>query len=203
MACSALFLSQFSSAIFEKENFENGWNDLIEKRNYVLDEYQTGENEIAGAFHKAVVGKSIKLEGYLKQVGPHFAGDRDYYFTKDVEAGCLPYLKNEFYCGKSNEAYVRVIFNGTGYTERDFEILMNPNKNRYLRTDDDLKESVIADGNYKVFTYNKKFSIEAEIVDGHITCSESGNCTDGLITVHIDKWRFLKNKTKKGKNKNR
>ncbi|MFK7937469.1 MAG: hypothetical protein AB8G22_28395 [Saprospiraceae bacterium] len=139
------------------------------------------------AFEKELTGKTVQLTGYIKQILPHFAKARDYYFTPDVEPNCLPLYDTKEYCGAGNPGYVRLLFNGSGKEDKDMDVLFKPHRNRHFKEKGKQKEAVLDDGNYKVYTYEKSYNLKAKIKLARVTC-KSVDCSERFLTVHVDKW---------------
>lgn len=167
----------------------NGWEDILEVKEKLMTQYEDSE-ELVDAFEKELTGSKVRFKGYLKQVQPHHAENRDYYLTAEIEKDCLPFYQVTQYCGKENPDYMRVIFNGAGKESKDMDILLKPHRNKHFKTKDKLQETELDNGNYIVYTYGKSFEVEAEIKMATLKC-RSKDCSKRYITVHIDSWEFL------------
>ena len=106
---------------------KNGWADINDYRGD-LQVSSLSSKKLQSKAKKDLVGKTVRFNGYLKLLRPHFAKDFDYYLTKELEIDCLPIIKSEEYCGLDNPSYFRVIFNGSGASKRDMDIMMKPSK---------------------------------------------------------------------------
>lgn len=168
----------------------NGWSDILEIKEQIFTQFDNKEDAVL-AFEEEMHGRKVRFKGYMKQVEPHFADGRDYYLTPDVESDCLPFYQSLCcYCGSDDPEYMRVLFNGGGKDDKDFDILLKPHRNKFYKEKGKLAETVLDDGNYKVYTYDKAFELEANIKMCSITC-KSIDCEDRYITVHLDSWSFL------------
>lgn len=163
-----------------------GWDEILATQVRLLENVENIK-KAAVAFEEELTGKSIQLKGYFKQIQPHFSDERDYYFTPQVEPNCLPLFDTEEYCGLDNPNYIRVLFNGSGKEEKDMDILFKPHRNKYSKEKGKLKETILDDGNYKVYTYDKSFELAAKIKLATINC-KSIDCSERYITIHIDDW---------------
>lgn len=167
----------------------NGWEDIIEVKEQLMAQHEDVEDVIL-AFEEELTGTRVRFKGYLKQVAPHHADNRDYYLTAEMEQNCLPFYQVSEYCGKGNPDYMRVIFNGAGKENKDMDILLKPHRNKHFKTKGKLQEKELDNGNYKVFTYDKNFELEAVIKMATLKCRTT-DCSDRYITIHIDGWEFL------------
>lgn len=174
----------------KKSILKNGWEDINQYRGD-LQVSALSPKKLQSKARKDLVGKTVRFNGYVKLLRPHFAKDFDYYLTKELETNCLPIIKSEEYCGKGNPTYFRVIFNGTAASKRDMEIMLHPNKNRYISNKGDMTTNTLDDGNYEVNTYDKPYNIQAKIKNVHFNCL-SENCNENALTIHIDQWKFTK-----------
>lgn len=163
-----------------------GWAAILATQEQAIEAAENMK-KAAVAFEEELTGKKIELTGFLKQIQPHFSKDRDYYFTESVEPNCLPLFDTEEYCGLDNPSYIRVLFNGAGKEEKDMDILFKPHRNKHVKTKGKLKETVLDDGNYKVYTYDKTFRLKAIIKLASITC-KSIDCSQRYLTIHVDQW---------------
>lgn len=162
------------------------WSDIARTHERLVEE--TDHIKKANvAFEEELTGKTIDLTGYIKQIQPHFAKDRDYYFTPDIEPNCLPLYDTKEYCGEDNPNYVRILFNGAGKEDKDMDILFKPHRNKHFKEKGKQKEAILDDGNYKVFTYHKPYTLKAKIKLARVTC-KSVDCSKRYLTLHVDKW---------------
>ncbi len=173
-----------------KTLLKNGWEDINHYRKD-LQNSDLSTKKLQKKAQKDLVGKSVRFNGYVKLLRPHFAKDFDYYLTRELETDCLPIIKSEEYCGKQDPGYFRVIFNGSGASKRDMDIMLKPHKNKYVSQRGELTTNTLDDGNYEVSTYEKSFNVQAKIRDVHFNCLND-DCSENALTVHIDEWRFTR-----------
>ncbi len=173
-----------------KAIMKQGWSDINNYRND-LQKSDLSQKKLQAKAKKDLVGKTVRFNGYIKLLKPHFAKDFDYYLTKELEIDCLPIIKSEEYCGKDNPDYFRVIFNGSGASKRDMDIMLKPNKNKYIKQKGDMEVNTLDDGNYEVNTFNKSYNLQAKIKNVHFNCLTK-DCNENALTIHIDEWKFTK-----------
>lgn len=168
----------------------NGWTDILDIKEDIFTRFEETEDAVR-AFEEEMHGRKVRFSGFLKQVRPHFAEQKDYYLTADMETDCLPFIQSECcYCGEENPDYMRVLFHGEGREKHDMDILLKPHRNRYYKGKGELDEKKLDAGNYVIYTFEKKFDLEANIKMCSVKC-KSDECDEKYITVHLDRWEFL------------
>ena len=174
----------------KKYVLKNGWEDLNQYR-ADLQISDLSPKKLQSKAQKDLIGKTVRFNGYIKLLRPHFADEFDYYLTRDLETDCLPIVKSAEYCGNDNPDYFRVIFNGSGASKRDMDIMLKPNKNKYISQKGKMTSKTLDNGNYEVNTYDKSYNVQAEIKNVHFKCLNN-DCSKNALTIHIDQWKFTK-----------
>ena len=189
LICGFTFTT-YSYALKEDKTLSNGWVDILDIQEEIFTRFETIE-DATRAFEEEMHGRKVRFSGYLKQLSPHFEKEKDYYLTAEIEDDCLPFYQSECcYCGRDNPDYIRVLFNGSGKENKDLSILLSPHRNRYFKEKGTLKEIPLDNGNYKIYIYDKRFDLEANIRMCSVSC-KSTDCEERYITVHLDRWEFL------------